>query len=51
MGFWIVRCILALIGGGLAVAYGVVSDIVAVHIGASTPAIIGMFAKEPPKGT
>ncbi len=47
-GFWLSRVLLALIGGGLAVAYGVGSDIVAVHIGASTPAIIGMFAKNPP---
>lgn len=48
-GFWGVRILLALMGGALAVAYGVTSELVAVHIGASTPAIIGTFAKEPPK--
>jgi hypothetical protein len=48
-GYWVTRVLLVFIGGALAVAYGVQSDIVAVHVGASTPAIIGTFAKEPPK--
>jgi hypothetical protein len=47
-GFWIVRVLLGLIGGALAIAYGVQSDILAVHIGASTPAIIGEFARRLP---
>jgi hypothetical protein len=48
-GFWVVRILLALIGGALAVAYGIKSELVAVHVGASTPAIIGTFAKQPPE--
>jgi hypothetical protein len=47
-GFWTVRVILGLIGGGLALAYGVQSDILAVHIGATTPIIIETFARRPP---
>lgn len=47
-GFWIARSLLALIGGALAVAYGVQSDILAVHIGASTPLIIESFTRRPP---
>jgi hypothetical protein len=47
-GFWIVRTLLALAGGGLAVAYDVQSPILAVHIGASTPIIVETFARRPP---
>ena len=47
-GFWVVRGVLALIGGCLAVAYRVPSDILALHVGASTPIITETFARTPP---
>ncbi len=47
-GFWIVRAVLAAIGGGLAVAYAVQSDILAFHVGATTPAIIETFLRRLP---
>jgi hypothetical protein len=38
--YWLVRCALAAVGGGLAVAYDIESKILAANIGAATPAII-----------
>ena len=38
--YWAVRCALATVGGGLAVAYAVDSKILAANVGAATPAII-----------
>lgn len=46
--FWFVRAMLAAFGGALAVAYDVNSPILAMHIGACTPAIIENFATKPP---
>jgi heme A synthase len=45
--FWAVRVLLALMGGALAVAYGVQLDILAIHVGASTPVIIEQFTRTP----
>jgi len=43
--FWVVRIFLALIGGGLAVAYNIGDKpLLAVNIGASTPLIIKSLA-------
>jgi hypothetical protein len=42
--FWFVRALVACIGGGLADAYGIVSNhLLAANIGASAPAIIHSF--------
>ncbi|MGE3336114.1 MAG: hypothetical protein AB7I36_20975 [Rhodospirillaceae bacterium] len=42
------RLLLAVIGGGLAVAYEVQAPFVAVHIGAATPLIIRALTETPP---
>ena len=47
--FWIVRSLLALLGGALAVAYDVRSDILAVQIGASAPLLLEQLARTPPR--
>jgi hypothetical protein len=44
-GFWIVRFLLALIAGGLAVAYDIDKPLLAVNIGAATPLIIQALGK------
>lgn len=46
--FYIMRLLLAVIGGGLAVAYEVQAPFVAVHIGAATPLIIRALTETPP---
>lgn len=46
--YWIVRCLVGLMAGGLVLAYGVTEAILCVHIGASAPIIYSQFAKEPP---
>ena len=48
VGFWIVRGVLALIGGVVAVAYNIQADIIAFHIGASASALISNFARQAP---
>jgi hypothetical protein len=51
VGFWVVRGVLALIGGVLAVAYNIQgdkADIIAIHIGASASALISTFARQAP---
>jgi hypothetical protein len=50
-GFWSVRSLLGAFAGLLAVAYDVQSGILAMHIGAATPAIIENFATKPPLPT
>jgi hypothetical protein len=47
-GFWVVRCLMGLTGGLLAIGYGVQSDIVALHIGATAPLILGNLRRSPP---
>ena len=47
--FWIVRSLLALLGGVLAMAYNVRSDILAVQIGASAPLLLEQLARTPPR--
>ena len=44
LGFWIARLALAVIAGGLAVAYDIDKRILAANIGAATPALIMTFA-------
>ena len=48
VGFWVVRTVLGLFAGLLVVAYEIQSPILAMHIGAATPAIIQNFASKPP---
>lgn len=43
--FWVIRLLLAVIGGGLAVAYEIDKPLLAAHIGAATPIIIKAFSK------
>jgi hypothetical protein len=50
-GFYVVRAVLALMAGILVLAYSAnqpVTPILAFHIGAATPAIVGSFARTPP---
>jgi uncharacterized membrane protein YhaH (DUF805 family) len=48
--FWVVRLMLALIAGGLALAYGIQDYLLAANVGAATPLIIQAFAQgiQPP---
>jgi len=39
-GFWIVRFMLAIIAGGLAVAYEITTPLLAINVGAATPLIL-----------
>jgi hypothetical protein len=48
-GFWFARVILVMVGGAVAVAHDVPTAILAIHIGAATPAIIQTFARKPPE--
>jgi len=43
-GFWVVRALLAIMGGGLALAYEIQKPLLAANIGAATPLIIRAFA-------
>lgn len=43
--FWVVRTLLALIGGGLALAYEIDKPLLAANIGAATPLIVKAFAE------
>ncbi|CAE6784171.1 hypothetical protein R70006_04549 [Paraburkholderia domus] len=43
--FYVVRLLLAIIGGGLAIAYGIDKPLLAANIGAATPLIIQAFAQ------
>jgi hypothetical protein len=43
-GFWVVRFILALLAGGLAVAHAIDKPLLAINIGAATPLIIQALA-------
>lgn len=43
--FWSLRLLLALVGGGLAVAYEVQQPLLAFHIGAASQALIREFAQ------
>jgi hypothetical protein len=47
-GFWFVRLLLGFFAGLLVIAYGIESKILAMHIGAATPAIIQNFAAKAP---
>ncbi len=44
-GFWVTRIFLAMIAGGLAIAYKIENPVLALNIGAATPLIITSFAK------
>jgi len=45
IGFWIVRVLLAIMAGGLALAYDIQKPLLAANIGAATPLIIRAFAE------
>jgi hypothetical protein len=49
LGFWIVRILLSLVGGGLVLAYNITIPILAIHIGAATPLIIQQLARTAPE--
>lgn len=50
--FWIVRLLVACIGGGLADAYGIIGNhLLAANIGASAPAIIHSFERGLPRSS
>jgi hypothetical protein len=40
VGFWIVRTVVAIMAGGLAVVYGINNPLLAINVGAATPLII-----------
>jgi hypothetical protein len=44
VSFWIARVLLAVVAGGLAVAYGIQTPILAANVGISAPLIIGAIA-------
>lgn len=46
--FWVVRFLLAVTAGGLALAYGIQKPILAINIGAATPLIVQALAKSTP---
>jgi hypothetical protein len=48
-GFWVVRFLLAVVGGGLAVFYNLSGPIPAIHVGVATPLIIQAFARTAPR--
>jgi hypothetical protein len=43
--FWVVRLLLAVVGGGLALAYEIDKPLLAANIGAATPLIIKAFSE------
>lgn len=45
IGFYVVRTLLAVVAGGLAVAYEIDKAILAVNVGAATPLIIQAFSQ------
>lgn len=49
-GFWIARSLLAVVGGGLAVAYGIDKALLAANIGAATPLIVNTLSQGIPPG-
>lgn len=50
IGFWVARVLVAIVGGGLAVAYGVTQPLLAGHICAATPLIMKTLAESVPAG-
>lgn len=44
-GFWFARTLLSIVGGGLAVAYGITQPLLAANIGAATPLIVQALAQ------
>lgn len=49
VGFWVVRIVIALAAGILAVLYDPENPLLAVHIGASTPLIVSTMAGTTPE--
>jgi hypothetical protein len=43
--FWVIRLLLAIVAGGLAVGYGIQDRLLAANIGAATPLIIQALAQ------
>lgn len=50
-GFWVVRTVIAIAGGVLAVLYGPANLLLAAHVGASAPLIISTMAETLPEDT
>ncbi len=46
--FYLVRVLLAVVAGGLALAYHIQQEVLALNVGAATPLIIRAFAQTPP---
>jgi len=47
-GYWIVRVLLAIVAGGLAISYEIDKPLLAANIGAATPLIIQALGKVKP---
>jgi hypothetical protein len=45
-GFWLTRFLLAFLAGGLVVAYGISTPVLALHLGAATPLVIQALAHD-----
>jgi hypothetical protein len=45
VAFWVIRLFLAMVAGGLAVAYEIHKPLLAVNIGAATPLLISAFSE------
>jgi hypothetical protein len=48
IGFWVVRLLVAAVGGGLAYAYSIDNKILAIHVGAATPFIMQQLSRTLP---
>jgi hypothetical protein len=48
-GYLLARAALAALAGLLAMAYGIQNDILAIHIGATAPALLGTLIQRPPE--
>lgn len=48
IGFWIIRILIAIMAGGLSLAYNVDTPILAINIGAATPLILQALGKSAP---
>lgn len=49
IGYYVVRLVVAIIAGGVAVGVGAQSKLLAIHVGVAMPLIIEHFAKAPPR--
>jgi hypothetical protein len=49
VAFYLIRIVLAIVAGGLVIAYNIEQTILAINIGAATPLIIKKFSERPPQ--